>query len=33
MSDAPVFTSGALVFVSTAQGIPLDFLALVAREG
>lgn len=30
-SGIPVFISGALVFMATAQGIPLDHLALVAR--
>lgn len=31
MSGIPVFTSDALVLMPTAQGTPLDFLALVAR--
>ena len=30
MSGAPVFMSGALVFVTSAQGITVDHLALVA---
>ena len=31
MSGAPVFISGALVYVAAAQEIPLKCLALVAR--
>lgn len=32
MSGTPVFTTGALAFVATTQGIPLDGLALVTRS-
>lgn len=31
MSGIPVFTSNALVFMASAQGLPLDHLALAAR--
>lgn len=31
ISGVPIFTSGALDFMAAAQGMPLDYLALVVR--